>query len=119
MLSKIEVSTVTMQIEQSDSLMQVTVQEDMTIYTAASLKEQFLNLFNKGTAEIELDLSNVGEIDSAGLQILLQLKAESEKRAFTLRLLRHSPAVIDVIGLLKLGMYFGDPIVIPADWNKS
>jgi len=50
------------------------------------------------------------------LQLLL--KAEAQQRGFTQRLLRHSEAD-GGFELLKLGMYFGDPIDIPANWKKS
>ncbi|MDO9161533.1 MAG: STAS domain-containing protein [Methylococcaceae bacterium] len=109
----------TVQSEQIDGVLQVSVQEDMTIYNAASIKDTFLNWCNSGVPELEVDLSAVEELDSTGLQLLLSLKAESQKRAFSLRLLGHSQAVIEVFELLKLSMYFGDPVVIPADWKKS
>jgi anti-anti-sigma factor len=103
----------------NDGTRQVSIQDDMTIYNAQSLKENLLGYCHHGTKELQIDLSAVAEIDSAGLQLLLLLKAESLHRGFTLRLLRHSEAVIEVFELLKLGMYFGDPIVIPANWKKS
>jgi len=110
---------VTVQSEQTDGVLQVSVQEDMTIYNAASIKDTFLSWCSSGATELEVDLSAVEELDSTGLQLLLSLKSESQKRAFNLRLLGHSQAVIEVFELLKLSMYFGDPVVIPADWKKS
>jgi len=103
----------------NDGIMQLSIKDDMTIYNAESLKETLLGFCHPGTKELQIDLSAVAEIDSAGLQLLLLLKAEAQKRGFVLRLLRHSEAVIEVFELLKLGMYFGDPIVIPANWTKS
>lgn len=99
--------------------MQLSIKDDMTIYNVESLKETLLGYCHSGTRELQLDLSAVTEMDSAGLQLLLVLKVESQKRGFILRLLRHSEAVIEVFELLKLSMYFGDPIVIPANWKKS
>lgn len=103
----------------NDGTLQVSIQDDMTIYNAQSLKETLLGYCHPSTQELQLDLSAVAEIDSAGLQLLLLLKAEAQQRGFTLRLLRHSEAVMEVFELFKLGMYFGDPIVIPANWKKS
>ena len=105
--------------KKNDGTQSISIKDDMTIYNAASLKEMLLGYCHSGTQELQLDLSAVNEMDSAGLQLLLLLKAEAQKRGFTLRLLRHSEAVIEVFELLKLGMYFGDPIVIPANWKKS
>ncbi len=104
---------------QADGVLQASVQEEMTIYTAQALKETFLNFCNSGMPELVIDLSEVSELDSAGLQLLLLLKAESQKRAFNLRLMGHSQAIMEVFELLKLSMYFGDPIVIPAERTKS
>lgn len=109
----------TVQSKQSDGALHVSVQEEMTIYTAQALKETFLSFCNAGVPELVLDLSAVTELDSAGLQLLLQLKAESQKRAFNLRLLAHSQAVMEVFELLKLSRYFGDPVVLPAERKIS
>lgn len=105
--------------KQDDGIMQLSIKDDMTIYNAESLKETLLAFCHPGTRELQLDLSAVAEIDSAGVQLLLLLKAESQKRGFTLKLLGHSEAVVEVFELLKLGAYFGDPIVFPANWTKS
>jgi len=105
--------------KKNEGILQLSIKDDMTIYNAESLKETLLGYCQPGTQELQLDLSAVAEIDSAGLQLLLLLKAEAQQRGFILRLLRHSEAVIEVFELLKLGMYFGDPIVIPANWKKS
>ncbi|MGZ5050983.1 MAG: STAS domain-containing protein [Methylobacter sp.] len=105
--------------KKDDGMMHLSIKDDMTIYNAESLKETLLAFFHPGTRELHLDLSAVAEIDSAGVQLLLLLKAEAQKRGFTLKLLGHSEAVVEVFELLKLGAYFGDPIVIPANWKKS
>jgi anti-sigma B factor antagonist len=110
---------VTVNSTQADGVLQASVQEEMTIYNAQALKETFLNFCNSGKLELVIDLSEVTEMDSAGLQLLLWLKAESLKRAFNLRLVGHSQAIMEIFELLKLSMYFGDPIVIPAERNKS
>jgi anti-anti-sigma factor len=102
----------------SDAIQHLSIQEDMTIYNAVALKETLLGYCQYKIRELQLDLSAVAEIDSAGLQLLMLLKAEAEQRGFILRLVGHSVAVIEVFELLKLGMYFGDPMVIPANWNK-
>ncbi len=106
-------------IKKNDGIHHLSIKEDMTIYNAQTLKDTLLGQCHAGTRELHLDLSGVTELDSAGLQLLLLLKTEARERGFSLRLLRHSEAVIEVFELLKLGMYFGDPIVIPATWKKS
>ena len=100
-----------------NGILHIAIHDEMTIYNAHSLKEMFLECCHSGTQELQVDLSAVTEIDSAGVQLLLLLKLEAQKHGFTLRLFRHSEAVIDVFELLKLSLYFGDPIVIHANWT--
>ncbi len=100
-----------------DGTVQLAIHDEMTIYNAHSLKEMFLDHCHSGAQELQIDLSAVTELDSAGVQLLLLLKLEAQKRGFILRLLRHSEAVIEVFELLKLSIYFGDPIVIHANWK--
>ncbi len=86
---------------------------EMTIYTALEMKAQLLQHLAKAK-ELEVDLAQVTEIDSAGLQLLILLKRETAKRNAVLRLSAHSPAVTDVIDTLNLAAYFGDPILLAA-----
>ena len=96
----------------------VKIKEDMTIYHAKQQKDALLPKLNQ-SRELHIDLSGVSEVDSAGVQLLLMLKAESIKRGVMLKLLKHSEAIIEVFELLHLGAHFGDPVVIPAHWKQS
>lgn len=86
------------------------LQGELTIYRAAELKQALL----AEPAPIEIDLSGVTDIDTAGVQLLMLAKrvAQTEKRE--LRLVAHSQAVSDVFELLNLGAYFDDPLVLSA-----
>lgn len=84
---------------------------ELTIYRAAELKEMMLKVFNDASA-LEIDLSSVSDIDSAGLQLLMLLKKEASREKRELRLIGHSPAIIDAFDLLNLAGYFGDQVVI-------
>ncbi|MFZ1767405.1 MAG: STAS domain-containing protein, partial [Candidatus Nitrotoga sp.] len=50
---------------------------DMTIYTAAEIKDELMAHMAQ-PCEREIDLSEVSEMDSAGLQILILAKREAE-----------------------------------------
>lgn len=104
--------------QQKKGITHLSIQGEMTIYNALEQK-QALAHFLKTSKELQLDLSGVGEIDSAGIQVLLFLKQESAKYAIKLDLVQHSQAVVEVLELLNLSKYFGDPIVISADWRSS
>lgn len=97
---------------------QLAVQDEMTIYTVREQKQQlFDNL--KSAKEVQVDLGGVTEIDSAGVQLLMFLKQESISRNIKFSLIHHSQVVVGVLELLNLSKYFGDPIVISANWKTS
>ena len=86
---------------------------DMTIYHAESLKAELLLGLARCEA-VELDLSQVAEIDTSGIQLLMLAKRESQKQGKTLAIVAHSPAVQELLDFYNLAGFFGDPLVIPA-----
>jgi anti-anti-sigma factor len=86
---------------------------DLTIYHALEQKQLMLDALAT-TAELELNLSQVGEIDTAGLQLLILLKKEAQKAGKRVRIVAHSQAVSSVIDFCNMATEFGDPVVIPA-----
>ena len=97
----------------TEGAVRLTVDGDLTIYHAAEIKQRLIEGV-RGNGVLELDLSHVGEIDSAGLQLLSLAKRESGKQDHQLHIVGHSPAVREVIEFLNLAAFFGDPLVIPA-----
>jgi len=85
---------------------------ELTIYRAAELKPVLLAAVAEHPV-LEIDLSQVAEFDSAGLQLLLLAKREALAAGRTLRLANHSPAVLDVLERFDLAAHFGDPLVMP------
>ncbi len=88
----------------------LSVSGEMTIYTAAELKAELLPWLDK--PQLEMDLSEVSEMDSAGLQLLILAKREAQQAGHSLQLSGHSRAVLEVFDLCNMAAYFGDPIVI-------
>ncbi len=86
---------------------------EFTIFNAAVLRDRLLGAFD-GAREIDVDLSQVTEIDSAGVQLMIAAKREAAARAVALRFSGHSPAVVEVLDLYELPAYFGDPVLIPS-----
>lgn len=86
---------------------------EMTIYSAAELKPALLEAIGQSN-EIEIDLSNVSEMDTSGVQLLMLMKREAVAAGKSMALSGHSPAVLDVFELLGLGGWFGDPQVLPG-----
>lgn len=87
------------------------IEGEMTIYNALELKDQLLAPFDQW-AHIEIDLAGVSDIDAAGLQLLVMAKTEAVARGIDLRLVGHSPVVLEVLELCNLENFFGDPVVI-------
>ncbi len=89
------------------------IEGEMTIYRAAELKQTLLASLDQAK-ELEVDLAAVTELDTAGIQILILAKKQALAKQRKLRLIAHSPAVLDVLERLNLAAYFGDPLVPPS-----
>lgn len=88
--------------------------QDLTIYHALEQKNVLLDALST-TDDLELDLSQVGEIDTAGLQLLILLKKEAQRAGKRVAIVAHSQPVRSVIDFCNLAADLGDPLVIPAD----
>ncbi len=91
----------------------LTLTEDLTIYHALEQKSALLNAL-ADTDDLELDLMHVGEIDTAGLQLLILLKKEAQRAGKTISIVAHSQSVRAVIDFCNLAAELGDPLIIPA-----
>ncbi len=98
----------------SDDVFNFAPEGELTIYTALEQKKSLMQVIEK-QAVIEVDLSRVTEIDTAGLQLLVLAKQESLRRNLPLKMSGHSRSVLDVIDLCNLSAFFGDPVFIPSD----
>jgi anti-anti-sigma factor len=94
------------------------IKQDMNIYNASEQKKMLLKALDS-CQELDIDLSHVSEIDTAGFQLLLLTKREALKAGKTMRLTGHSKAVTELIDLYNMASYFGDPMVIPAEERAS
>lgn len=91
----------------------LTISQELTIYHAMDLKEQFIEALAEADA-LELDLSQVAEIDTSGLQLLLLTKREAGRQGKQLTIVAHSPAVRQTLDFCNLASFFGDPVIITA-----
>ena len=85
--------------------------ENMTIYEAMDLQA----LFSATLAEhkqIEVNLSDVAEIDSAGLQLMVALKNAALEQKKSLTFTTHSREVIEFLDLFNMTQFFGDPVIL-------
>jgi anti-sigma B factor antagonist len=85
----------------------------MTIYQAADHKRELLAAL-AGAAEgdtLELDLSEVDEMDTAGLQLLVLAAREAQKAGKTAVVVAHSEASQEVLDRYQMAVRFA---VAPA-----
>jgi anti-anti-sigma factor len=75
---------------------------DMTIYQADGMKTAFLGGWVRDVSDVTLDLANVTELDTCGLQILLAVRQLAQAEGRRLTLAHPSPAVQEVFGLCCL-----------------
>jgi len=85
---------------------------EFTIFTAATLKQTLVDTIAQAPGDIDIDLSEVSEMDSAGLQLMVMTKREAAAIGKNVRFVRHSDAVLDLIDLCDLSGFFGDPVLI-------
>lgn len=82
-------------------LKQIQLDTEQTIYQAAETHHALVSALHSASS-IELDLSQIQEVDSAFVQILLWLQQESARLTKPVQLLNPSPSLCHVIQLLGL-----------------
>lgn len=85
---------------------------DITIYRAVELHRRLQLALSQPGTRLDMDLSAVTDLDSAGVQLLMAAKRAAEATGGSLVLSGHSPAVVDVFEMMNLAGFFGDPIVM-------
>lgn len=80
----------------------VTIDGELTIYTAAELSAELLPRLG-ATPQMQIDLSQITEMDGAGLQLLIMVTREASKAGTALTLTGHSKAVLETLQLSGLG----------------
>lgn len=83
---------------------------EATIYSVAELKAGFAALA-PSCAMVEIDLSGVTEIDTAGLQLMLMAKRIEGRNV---HFVNHSDVVLQLLEMSNLAGAVGDPLIIAA-----
>lgn len=94
-----------------DGVCHARVNGEMTIYTAAECRKLILHGL-QSCDETEINLSGVTEIDSAGVQLLIQAKREGVRLGKPVKLVSHSAPVMEIIDLFRLAPEFGDLMIM-------
>ncbi|GAB4403563.1 MAG: hypothetical protein OHK0048_22580 [Rhodoferax sp.] len=91
------------------------IEGELTIFRAMELKPVLLA---NPTPEA-IDLSGVTDFDTAGLQLLMMAKRAAQAQGRDVRLINHSPVVLDVFERLNVAGFFGDHLVIDLPASRS
>ena len=91
----------------------VEIKGELSIFTAADICHRLLDAL-ESAQDVEVDLSEVTEVDSAGMQLMVAAKKEAALRHSQLRFTGHSAAVFDVVELCNLSGQLGDPLLIQS-----
>lgn len=105
-------------IETNAGLSQFRIEGELNIYIAHELKRRLLDQLSSAD-EMEINLSHVSEMDSAGFQVLCLVKREAVNNGKTLHFTSYSPAVAEVMGLYNMTAYFGDSRALPRAQKKT
>lgn len=94
------------------------IQGELTIFTAAEWKKQLLT-FLTSSDELEINLADVTEIDTAGLQLLILVKREAASANKMLSFVMHSQAVLEILELANLTSTFKDQVILVRKEESS
>lgn len=102
---------------QSDKQWRLVVSGSFTIFQAADYKAQLLDVLEQTETLLEMDLTAIEEIDTAGLQLLLMLQQEAQAQGKQVFFTGVSTAMKNVIDILQLHHRFnclGDNAPVPT-----
>jgi len=89
--------------ENDNGLCRMRIEGEMTIFTADELKKRLFENF-EACSGIELDLSQVSEMDTAGFQLLFLIKRESGNLNKQFNVAAQSPVTLSVLKLFNINM---------------
>jgi anti-sigma B factor antagonist len=101
-------------IEKHAGQCRIAIHGDMTVYTVGQGREKLLvPIAGCRDTQIEVDLAEVSDMDTAGQQLLIAARITSVARRNSLRLVRHSAAVREVLDLYGLDRFFDEADAAP------
>lgn len=96
------------------NVLRVRLGESLDIASAVEARNRLLQV-SQSSPHLDLDLSSLSDIDTAGIQILLALVQERTRRGAHTRMVHPSQPVLDAFGLLGLQHIFDEAVVVPRE----
>lgn len=87
----------------------VTISGEIDIASGPQLRDQLLSVIRRHGARLTLDLTGVTFIDCAGINVLMAARRRAQLEGGSLRVLRASPRVRQVLALTRL-----DSVLMPT-----
>jgi len=100
--------------DKKDSPTLIIIQDEMTIYNVLEHKKK-LYPYLKNEKSLQIDLSNVSEIDSAGMQLLIFFKYQSQIEKKEITFIEHSESVMEVVNIFSFSSFFDIPVISSAN----
>lgn len=98
-------------IENNGNVVKLKSPQEITIYTVEKVYSELLNLFDEFN-EIEMDLSEIEELDTCGFQVLYAIKVFSYREGKFIHFINHSDNVLKFIDLFGVAGFFKDRIAV-------
>ncbi len=93
-------------IDDSGNIVNITVTGDIEMMSIKDFKSKLLNIGENVDKDVDIDLSNVGYIDSSGVGVLISLLKRQKSKGKALNISKVSPKVLNVLKLSSLADVF-------------
>ncbi len=93
-----------MDVDQKLSIGELRVDGEMTIYRASEVAQTLFASVRAQAGDVSLDLSDVTEFDTAGLQLVLMARRMVEANGHRLDVVQPSECVLDVLELCNVAL---------------
>ena len=97
-----------MDLDQKLSMGELRVDGEMTIYRATEVAQTLFDAVRAQAGDVSLDMSDVTEFDTAGLQLVLMARRMVEASGHRLDVVQPSECVIDVLQLCNVALTTDD-----------
>jgi len=87
---------------------------EMTIYDAEFIRVCLISILKENNG-VEIDLSEVTDIDTTGIQIMYAIQNEAKNIQKKFRWINHSESILNTINLLNLGNSLGETVSL--EWS--
>lgn len=84
--------------------------DNMTIYEAMEIHTMFLDAL-KNSKKVKVDLSEVSEIDSSGLQLLIALKDDAKQQGKKVKFIAPNEDILALFDLFGIKNFFSKSLV--------